>query len=363
MSDADAPLLIGLMSGTSLDGVDAVLARFEPQPAMLASAFVPMPEDLKQALLALNQPQPDELHACQLAANQLAQLYAQAVQQVLRQADLLASQVRAIANHGQTIRHRPDLGYTVQIGNHALLAELTGLPVIADFRSRDVAAGGQGAPLVPAFHKGLFQPGDGVVNIGGISNLSWLAHDGGVLGFDCGPGNVLLDHWCQRHLGQPFDAGGAWAAQGQVQPALLQAMLSSPFFQLPPPKSTGRDDFNPDWLSRWPLADHAPVDVQATLCALTAQAIVQDVQRYCPNIKRVLVCGGGARNACLMAALQSGMGAVPVMRTDQVGVPGDWLEAFAFAWLGWRYLQGQPGNLPSVTGANGERILGCYYPA
>lgn len=363
MNRADTPLLIGLMSGTSLDGVDAVLARFEPEPAMLASTFVPMPDDLKQALLGLNQAQADELHTCQLAANQLAQLYAQAVQQLLSQAGVSASQVGAIANHGQTIRHRPDLGYTVQIGNHALLAELTGLPVIADFRSRDVAAGGQGAPLVPAFHRGLFHSGDVVVNIGGISNLSWLAPDGSVLGFDCGPGNVLLDYWCQCHQGQSFDAGGAWAAQGQVQTALLEAMLSSPFFQLAPPKSTGRDDFNPDWLLNWPLADYSAVDVQATLCALTARAIVQDIQRYCPSVARVLVCGGGARNASLMAALQGSMGPVPVMKTDQVGVPGDWLEAFAFAWLGWRYLQALPGNLPSVTGARGERILGCYYPA
>lgn len=354
------------MSGTSLDGVDAVIARFDPQPELVASHYLPMPAALRSSLLTLNAMSPDELHEANLAANALAHLYAEAVAALLAKSGLTAADVIAIGNHGQTVRHRPDCGYTVQLGNASLLAELTGIPVIADFRSRDVAAGGQGAPLVPAFHRALFarqDTGVAVLNLGGIANLTWLSRDGRVLGFDTGPGNVLLDLWCERYTGEPYDRDGQLAAAGQVNGGLLAAMLAEPFFVTPPPKSTGRDLFNAAWLARFATAGLASADVQATLAALTSQTCADALKRHCPDTSRLYVCGGGARNPVLMAGLQQNLPGWSVEATDALGIPADWLEAFAFAWLAWRFLNGQSANLPAVTGAKGERILGCYYPA
>jgi anhydro-N-acetylmuramic acid kinase len=366
-------LYLGLMSGTSLDGVDGVLADFGGAGCqVLGHEFIPFPPALRAELLALNRSGPDELHRAALAANQLARCYAAVVQALLQAAGISAAQVRAIGAHGQTVRHRPQAfdgtGYTLQLNNPALLAELTGLDVVADFRSRDVAAGGQGAPLVPAFHQGVFgQPGRSlcVLNIGGISNLSVLNAAGPVLGFDCGPGNALLDHWCQRHRGQPYDAGGAWAASGRVHPQLLAALAGEPYLHQPPPKSTGRDLFNPEWLEArlQDFADVEAADVQATLTELTASSCAADVLRYASDSKSLIVCGGGALNTHLMLRLAALLPGLAVSDSGAHGLPPLQVEAAAFAWLACRTLQREPGSLASVTGAQGARVLGAIYPA
>jgi anhydro-N-acetylmuramic acid kinase len=363
---------IGLMSGTSLDGVDGVLAACEAGATrVLAHAYRPFPAELATELLALNSPGANELHRAALAANALTRLYAEVVGELLRATALSPAAIRAIGAHGQTVRHRPGAfdgtGYTLQLNNPALLAELTGIPVVADFRSRDVAAGGQGAPLVPAFHQAVFgRTGQtvAVLNIGGISNLSVL-RDERVLGFDCGPGNALLDAWCRQHTGQAYDDQGRWAASGQVQSSLLQTLLNEPFFQLAPPKSTGRDLFNPDWLaaklSAYPQS--VPVDVQATLTELTAHSCAADVRRHAGGCTRLIVCGGGALNTRLMSRLQALLPGVEVISSAQAGLPPLQVEAAAFAWLACKAVHGETGSLQSVTGARGARVLGAIYPA
>ena len=365
-------LYIGVMSGTSLDGVDAVLADFSTSGLRtLGHSSLPFSKALRHTLLELNRSGSDELHVSALAANELALLYAQVVQDLLHHTGYLPADISAIGAHGQTVRHQPGLhdgiGYTLQINNPSLLAERTGIRVVADFRSRDIAAGGQGAPLVPAFHQHVFGA-DGqtvaVLNVGGMSNLSIL-NNGQAAGFDCGPGNVLLDHWCQLHTGQAFDRGGAWAAEGQVNPALLEHLMREPFFKLPPPKSTGRDLFHAAWLNA-ALAACAPltaVDVQASLTALTAQVCAEDVLRYAPHAARLLVCGGGAYNLCLMQMLQQRLPGIPVQSTGEHGLPPLQVEAAAFAWLARQTCLNLPGNLPAVTGAAGPRVLGAIYPA
>jgi anhydro-N-acetylmuramic acid kinase len=358
------------MSGTSLDGVDGVLARFETDgPQVLAHASTGFDTVLRRELLALNTPGDNELHRCALAGHALARLYAQVTHELLATAKLQPADVCAIGAHGQTVRHRPELGYTTQLLNGALLAELSGIDVVCDLRSRDVAAGGQGAPLVPAFHRALFARANEtvvVLNVGGISNASILIDDGAVLGFDCGPGNVLLDLWCQRHTGQPFDAGGAWGAAGQVIPALLQSLLAEPWLALPAPKSTGRDLFHATWLEQHlaAFANAAAQDVQRTLVEFTARCCVDLVKRYTNNgnVKHWLVCGGGAFNQTLMTALQSHL-SCPVQSTDAQGLPAMQVEAAAFAWLAHAHVHRSPGNLSTVTGAAGPRVLGCLYPA
>jgi len=358
-----APLYIGLMSGTSLDGVDGVLTAFD---GALHAAYVPFPEPLRQTLFALQSAGQNEIEREAVAANQLAHLYAECVQQLLSDAGLSSSAIKAIGVHGQTIRHRPDLGFTQQTNNPSLLAELTGMDVIADFRSRDIAAGGQGAPLVPAFHQAVFGSASAtrvVVNIGGIANLSVLRADGSVLGYDTGPGNVLMDAWASKHLGTPYDPGGDWATSGRALPELLADLLAEPYLPAPAPKSTGRDLFNPEWLqARLARFTHvAPVDVQATLAAFTARTIIDAIQRDAPDAEAVYVCGGGALNTHLMRCLQQVLGK-PVSSTEALGIAPMHVEATAFAWLAARFCDGLPGNLPAVTGAKGHRVLGALYP-
>jgi anhydro-N-acetylmuramic acid kinase len=359
---------IGIMSGTSLDGVDAVLASFhDGKPHLLCSTYQPYDDSLRAQLLALNSPDTDELHRAATVGNELSRRYAAAVAELLEQSGTGPSAVAAIGCHGQTVRHRPDLGYTIQLGNPALLAELTCISVIADFRSRDVAAGGQGAPLVPAFHQAIFAsatPKDrAIVNIGGISNITCLPATGPILGFDCGPGNLLMDAWASRNLGTAYDEDGAWAASGHYLPDLLRQFLSHPFFQLPPPKSTGRDDFHLQWLDSQLPPGLDPADVQATLLELTAASISGAVERHCPTAGEVFVCGGGAHNGALLRALARRLPGRHLGLTDELGVHADWVEALAFAWLARQTVKGRPGNLPQVTGARGERILGAIYPA
>jgi anhydro-N-acetylmuramic acid kinase len=366
-------LFIGLMSGTSLDGVDAVLADLTDahQPRWLGHAFVPFADELRQRLLSLHVPAANELDLSQRVGIELVHQYAQVVHQLLRDLGRQPHEISAIGAHGQTIRHQPVLhgqsGYTLQLNQPALLAELTGITVVADFRSRDIAAGGQGAPLVPAFHQALWgDPTQAVaaLNLGGIANLSLMAPGQPLLGFDCGPGNMLMDAWHQMHRGLPFDADGAWAASGRCDAGLLARLLSEPFFAAPAPKSTGRDLFHLDWL-RGHLMHHPgvqPADVQATLLELTAQTCVQALQRYLPTPAEWVVCGGGAFNGTLMQRL-SQLAPCPVISSMEKGLHPSQVEAAAFAWLAQRTLAGLPGNAPSVTGARGERVLGAIYPA
>lgn len=371
---------IGLMSGTSLDGVDGVLASINPQGqlAVRAHAFVAFEAPFKLELMALNQSGADELHRSALAGNQIARHYAQVVHDLLRSSGLQAHDITAVGAHGQTVRHRPlefdgdsalqraPVGYTLQLINPSLLAELTGIDVVADFRNRDLAAGGQGAPLVPAFHQGVFgQTGAcvAVLNIGGISNLSVIRSDGSVLGWDCGPGNALMDHWCSAHTGASFDDNGSWAATGRVVPDLLATLMAETFLQRSPPKSTGRDLFNPAWLqARLPADNLMPQDVQATLTEFTAMACVHDVQRHATEARELIVCGGGALNGQLMSRLGHHLPGVQVVGSELRGLPPLQVEAAAFAWLAAKTIRRETSSLPSVTGAQGARVLGAIYP-
>lgn len=369
------------MSGTSLDGVDGVLARFADDPtqhgiAVLVHAHRPFAPALRDDLLALNSAGNNELHRAALAANGLARTQVEVVQALLADTGTTASAVTAIGSHGQTLRHRPGefdaTGYTIQINQPALLAELCGIAVVADFRSRDVAAGGQGAPLVPAFHAQVFSLPDtprAVLNLGGIGNLTLLPagsdKQGAVRGFDCGPGNALMDHWVQLHCGLPYDEGGGWAATGQVLPGLLAALLGEPFLQRPPPKSTGRDLFNPAWLATRLTAftAAAPADVQATLAEFTARAAADALRREAPGTTDLRVCGGGALNQHLMVRLAALLPGASVGSTAEAGLPPLQVEAAAFAWLARACMLRQPGNRAEATGARGPRVLGAVYPA
>lgn len=358
---------VGLMSGTSLDGVDAVLADLSgARPSVIANAHVTFDPALRTELLALNTSGADEIERATLAGNELAKHYAEAVAAALARAQVLPPAVRAIGCHGQTVRHRPERGYTVQIGNAARVAELTGVRVVADFRSRDVAAGGQGAPLTPSFHAAVFaQAGEDrvVLNLGGIANLSFLPSQGEVTGFDSGPANCLLDLWTANHLGRPYDEGGDWAAAAAVIPDLLERMLREPYFALPPPKSTGRDLFNARWLQGMLRGGEKAQAVQATLLELAARGVADAVSTHCRGAQRVIVCGGGAKNRAMVRRLAELLAPAALETSDRHGIDPQLVEATAFAWLAMRTLEGLPGNLPAVTGARGPRVLGAIYPA
>jgi anhydro-N-acetylmuramic acid kinase len=367
---------IGLMSGTSLDGIDAVLAKIGPngQASAVEAVSMSFAPDLRKALFELQTPGPNELDRERRAGNALALAYAEAVVTLLNKANLQASDITAIGAHGQTIRHQPhlgDLAYTHQTLNPALLAEKTGIDVIADFRSRDLAAGGQGAPLVPAFHAQQFSATQSiaVLNIGGIANLTLLPNGGEITGFDCGPGNMLMDAWIHQHQGNAFDENGKWALQGKVNTELLARMLSDPFFAKAPPKSTGRDDFHLNWLQE-KLGDvnHSIEDVQATLLHLSAHSALEALVRHAPQTQKLIVCGGGARNQALMNLLKVKAQhffkePLEITTSDSVGIDPQLVEGLAFAWLAWAHKEKRPANLPAVTGAKGPRILGACYPA
>ena len=359
---------VGLMSGTSMDGIDAVLVRFDgDRPHILASRLFPWPAATCERLRRAASGEP-------LAAGELAALDSEAGE-VLAQAALAVMAdsplpVRAIGSHGQTLAHAPDAEHpaTLQIGNPALIAERTGVTTVADFRHRDIAAGGQGAPLVPAFHAALFRTPEedrAVLNLGGIANLTLLpaSPEIPVSGFDTGPANCLLDLWARRHLGQDHDADGALAARGRVLLELLQRLREDPYFAAVPPKSTGTDHFSGEWLAqRLAGIEAPPEDVQATLVALTAETVAEALRSTLPAARRLLVCGGGVHNPVLMQALEKRL-PCPLQSTAAQGLDPDWVEATAFAWLARRTLQGLPGNLPTVTGAAGPRVLGAVYPA
>ena len=356
------------MSGTSLDGVDAALTEFDDNAPTLCHVThthsLPYSDELRAELHALHTPGDNELERTAIIGNTLARLYAEAVNQLLARANIDKSRIVAIGCHGQTIRHRPELGFTLQIGNSALLAELTGINVIGDFRSRDIAAGGQGAPLVPAFHQAVFaHPSLNrvVINIGGIANLSYLPITGEINGFDSGPGNMLMDAWAERHLGQRYDESGNWAASGQTIEVLLKQLLAEPYFEQQPPKSTGRDLFSMQWLEQYLNPGYPPEDVQRTLLEFTGKSIANAVNQYCEQVDEVFLCGGGAHNRALFQCLQQLLHPVKIRLTDELGIAVAWVEAAAFAWLARQTILKAPGNLPAVTGASGPRVLGAVY--
>ena len=361
---------IGVMSGTSLDGVDVVLAAInENIVAQQASLSYPIPVNLKEDILAICQGQQLTLSQLGRLDTRLGRLFSDAVLALMRQQNLQPEDIVAIGCHGQTVWHEPtgDAPHTMQIGDNNQIAAHTGVTVVGDFRRRDMALGGQGAPLVPAFHQALLaHPVERrmVLNIGGIANLSLLVPGQPVRGYDTGPGNMLMDAWIRRQCGKPYDKDAQWASEGKVLLPLLQDMLSDPWFALPAPKSTGREYFNYGWLEKH-LARYANLrgqDVQATLTELTAVTISEQVL-LSGGCERLLVCGGGARNPLLMARLAALLPGTEVTTTDDAGISGDDMEALAFAWLAWRTLAGLPGNLPSVTGASEATILGAIYPA
>lgn len=365
---------IGLMSGTSIDGIDAALLRFPPPGgiALTATHTHAYPPEVRTQIESLLRSGDNEVERFGHLDHRLGELFAEAVNAVLHQAGVRAAEVVAIGSHGQTVRHCPagTNPFSLQAGSPAVIAERTGITTVADFRAADIAAGGQGAPLVPAFHQALFQAaghGRVILNIGGIANITWLPPDVAqpVLGFDTGPGNTLLDNWIARQCGEPYDRDGRWAATGRPVPELLEQLLDDPYFARPAPKSTGREYFHLEWLDRHLRAfarPTAPADVQATLVGLTAGGIARAVQSL-HGMEEVFVCGGGAHNRTLMARLAHDLGGIKLETTAAIGLHPDWVEAAAFAWLAYRTLQGQTGNLPSVTGARHAAILGGIYPA
>ncbi len=360
-----AKLYIGLMSGTSLDGVDAALLVTNGKTFKVKhSHFLPYDKALREELLDLHGIGTNELERVALTGNKLSHLYADAVQRLLEKSAVSGPDISAVGCHGQTVRHRPEAGFSLQIFNPALLAELTGLTVVADFRSRDIAAGGQGAPLVPAFHRAAFShPSINrvVLNIGGIANLSYLPANGEVTGFDTGPGNMLMDAWIMHCKQKTYDENGTWAAGGRVIPGLLEQMLDEAFFTMAPPKSTGRDLFDLEWLQAHLNPQYQAEDVQRTLLELSALSIASAINQYCGNAEEIYVCGGGAYNLCLLRRLRELLHPVKIELSDVLGIAVNTVEAAAFAWLAEQAMLRRPGNLPSATGAKGPRILGAIY--
>lgn len=362
---------IGLMSGTSMDGIDAAVVAFDDAEIRLVAALNhPWPEDLAARLQALARPGADTVDHLGATDSEAGETFAQAARAVMAEAGLAASRVRAIGSHGQTIRHRPQgpSPFTLQIGDPTRIAEGCGVTTVADFRRRDIAAGGEGAPLVPAFHAAVFRHATEhrvVLNIGGIANITVLPALGRVVGFDTGPGNRLLDDWSQLHTGRPYDEAGTWGATGTPSAALLDALLADPYFDRSPPKSTGTEHFNLEWVRRLApgLPDLAPADAQASFAELTARTVASAIERHAPATDRLLVCGGGSHNEDLMARIGFRLPSLSVETTTDHGVDADWVEAMAFAWLARETLENRPGNLPEVTGAKGPRVLGAIYPA
>jgi anhydro-N-acetylmuramic acid kinase len=362
---------IGQMSGTSLDGVDTVLMRFtDNKITLIAQHHLEFGLDLKNNILKLCNGCEGELHLSYTLANELSELYASSVSSLLLSQNITHEHVTAIGCHGQTVRHHPP-EYTAQLINAALLAERCNIDVVCDFRSRDLAAGGQGAPLVPAFHQALFHQDEVtsdtfVVNLGGMANVSQLAVQGDVAGHDTGPGNVLMDAWCQLHQHKPYDENGQWAATGQVNPVLLEHLLKEEYFHLPPPKSTGRELFDLAWLQSklaTSLVSTIPTqDIMSTLTQLTANSIATEIEKL-SHSGRVIVCGGGALNHTLMARLKERLKGFEVLSSSKLGHDPQCIEAMAFAWLAKRCIERKSANVPRVTGAKGGRILGAIYPA
>ncbi|MCD6040122.1 MAG: anhydro-N-acetylmuramic acid kinase [Gammaproteobacteria bacterium] len=360
-------LYIGLMSGTSVDGINAAVVNFgENPPKLVHHYYYKFSSDLRQTILRLCQPAPNEIKRMGDLDILLGKLFADTIHTLLEQSQISAKQIRAIGSHGQTIRHHPNHQFTLQIGDPNIIAAETGITTITDFRRRDIAHGGQGAPLAPAFHEAVFAKAEhhrAIVNIGGIANITLLpAARQTILGFDTGPGNTLLDAWIEKHLQQPYDQEGAWARQGSIHKPLLEKLLADRFFHLPAPKSTGREYFNLGWLENYLPPSVSPVNVQATLVALTAESIMANIKNYFKQ-GEIFICGGGVHNKLLMEYLKINATPLSVHSTQELGIDPDWVEAMAFAWLAKQTLAGQPGNITTVTGAKQSAILGGIYQA
>lgn len=365
---ASPTIFLGLISGTSADGIDAALLRIDERPEVIAAATTPYPPGLRETILRVSQVDAAmDLDAFGHLDTAIGQAFADAAGRMVEAAGLTLRDIAAIGSHGQTLRHRP-LGehpFTLQVGDPSVIAERTGITVVADFRRRDVAAGGQGAPLMPAFHAAMFShptESRAVLNLGGIGNLTLLPIAGPVRGFDTGPANALMDAWCLRFTGEPFDRAGRFAASGRIDDGLLNRCLADPWFTLPPPKSSGRDQFHLDWLQARLQGNEPPEDVQATLCELSAATIAHALVATLPAAQRLLVCGGGVHNTVLLQRLARRLPGVALQSTAEHGIDPDAVEAAGFAWLAHQTLKGLPGNLPSVTGARGLRVLGAIHP-
>jgi anhydro-N-acetylmuramic acid kinase len=364
---------IGLMSGTSADGIDAVLLSFDPNshPTITATGHTPYPEQTLRDLVILSESPEGEYPELPELDRELGDLFADAVNRLLTETGINSDEVTAIGSHGHTVRHAPDAEkpFSLQIGDASIIARRTSITTVADFRSSDIAVGGQGAPLVPAFHRSVFHSPDlnrVILNIGGIANITYLPVDAAapVLGFDTGPGNTLLDHWIKQQRNLDFDEDGDWAASGNSDGSLLELLLSDPYFFRPPPKSTGKEYFNLAWLSERSNREHmniAPEDVQATLAALTASSIARSIKKFLPTTDEIYICGGGCHNRHLVTLIEKSCEPVPVSDTSALGIDPDWVEAAAFAWLAKQTLEGKPGNLPSVTGARSAVPLGQIF--
>lgn len=363
---------VGLMSGTSADAIDAVLVESGSSIDLIATHSSPLPNDIRERIHALCSSGHDEIDRMGCLDVELGREFAKTVLALIKKAGCDAEEIIAIGSHGQTIRHRPpgsqpSAPFTLQIGDPNTIAELTGITTVADFRRRDMAAGGQGAPLVPAFHRAIFHSADkyrAIVNIGGMANITWLPPSGGVIGFDTGPGNVLMDGWIKQYSGKTFDSNGDWAASGKPHVPLLNKLLSHGFFSLTPPKSTGREEFHLGWLQdclNQCSEAIAPADIQATLLQLSSQSITKEINHLGPEPKEIIVCGGGAYNGALMTALKTALPKDEIYTSADFGIAPEWIEAMAFAWLAEQTLAHKPGNLSAVTGARREVILGGIY--
>lgn len=377
-TDSEPQLFLGLISGTSADGIDAALVRFggdgnDSRCELVHGRTYAWPEAVRARLIALGQGAAiDSIDEIGTLDVHIGERFAAAALELAGEAGIAASRVRAIGSHGQTVRHRPAGAgfdgihpFTMQLGDAHVIAERSGITTVADFRRRDVAAGGHGAPLLPALHNALLHSAHedrAVLNLGGIANFTLLPQRGDVRGFDTGPANALMDAWCARHTGRAFDAGGDFAAQGRCDPRLLRRLLDEPWFALPPPKSTGREVFHLDWVQARLQGDETPADVQATLLELTAASVADALRTQQPGTRRVLACGGGVHNVRLLQRIAAHLPQVVVESTAAHGVDPDFVEAMGFAWLARQALSGSPGNLPSVTGARGPRVLGVVYP-
>lgn len=368
---SNAPIYIGVMSGTSLDAVDIVAIKFTPQVQVIASTSVSFPKQLRQDLISLTQPSDNEIDRLGMADNELGEFYANTINDFISKNELDRTSIGAIGCHGQTIRHHPDFkrAFTLQIGDPNITAFKTGVTVVSDFRRRDMAAGGQGAPLVPAFHQAVFSSAKSdrlIINIGGMSNITALPRNGNVTGFDTGPGNILLDTWINKHHQKYFDEHGKWASQGRVNQPLLKSLLAEPYFNAPPPKSTGRELFNLNWLEKKLHITNEKIsaaDVQATLIELTARSISESIQKHFNSFNEVYICGGGAYNSFLMQQLEAILHPRIIASTQSLGMDPRWVESSAFAWLAKQTMERKSGNLPSVTGASNGVILGAVYYA
>lgn len=357
-------LYIGLMSGTSVDGIDAALVDFsEPQPKLLGTLYQEYSSELRQKIVDLCQPGLNEINRLGELDVQLGKAFASISQSLLKNHAIEPAHIRAIGSHGQTIRHHPAQGFTLQIGDPNIIAAETGITTIADFRRRDIAWGGQGAPLVPAFHQTMFTAKDHhriILNIGGIANITVLPTNGDLIGFDTGPGNTLLDAWMEKHCQKACDHQGAWAATGKINQELLANLLDDPFFKLTSPKSTGREYFNLAWLETFLTPDISPVDVQTTLVELTARSILAAAASHISS-GEIFVCGGGVHNDFLMQRLHQLAASFSVQSTQSLGIDPNWVEAMAFAWLAKQTLEKKTGNIKAVTGAKRDTVLGGVY--